>query len=296
MKRQLAACSMLGAIIFLLTAPATPSPGDDTEPEKKISGNAPHGLTLEAGEATVKQGEKVSIPIFLRYNGDGQPPLVADMNFDVKFQPQVAVVRPHPNPARQATAGPDEQPDFPRGNLLGGGVLIAGNAKEAGSVRIGFAGKKGVKPGTGQPSETVTEILFEAVGKPGDETELALHVTICHDTSGKKLDVQLVPGRIRILDDKPPPVVVKPIPDPPPGGDHPQDEPLPPHNNPPPIKNPPPKKPPRRTALDAYIALLMSIQRRPVDDNYDVDQDSKVTSRDSTRILQDAAKTAGEGR
>lgn len=257
----------------------------------------PEGLYVQAGVATVRRGQKVSMPLFLRFNGRGQPPLLTNMNFDVVYRPQVAQVRAHPNPARQATAAANEQPELPRGNLLPGGVLIAGNTKEGGVVYVGFAGNKGIKPGIGRPGETVSEIYFEAVGFPGDTTELALHVTTANDQKGREVEVGVIPGAIHILDDRPPPAG----PDGPggntgpgvgpgagpgggpgkgPGGNHPPGQ----------------VKPPPRTALDAYIALLMSVQRRPVEDNYDVDRDTKVTSRDSTKILQEAAATAGEGR
>ena len=233
------------------TRPADPSP-----PAKR-------GLVLEASRLTVNAGDTFSVPAYLRYRGTGSPPKIGNANFEVSYDPTVVQVLPHPNPARKPNWTTTEQePELPRGNLLPGGTLIAGNARNRGIVRVGFAGKQGAAPGSGRAGETVTEIYFKAVGKPGDKTDLTLKITTANDADGRDIEIIPVHGRVTIS-----------IPgDPSNGGG---------------IVGGRGRG--GVTALDASRALLMSVDRlEPLPQYYDVDRDRRVTSNDSRKILQEA--------
>lgn len=141
-------------------------------------------------------------------------------------------------------------------NLTGGylldGALFDSNIKTSGLIQVGFARASGVS-GDGP----VAYAEFKAVGKAGDRTPLTLAVTTINNTGGSVPAIDLINGEI---------LIVGPeglIPGSCEGGE-------------------------TLTAADAWCALQMSVNNRPVKMVMDMDGDGKVTSRDSTMILQKA--------
>ena len=169
-------CSLLG-VGTVVTGPCRLST-DGSQMEGKVSHNGgyrtvwkatrkvrtttlPSGLYLQAGEAEVRQGKTVSIPIFLHYDGPRQgAPAPASVNFELKYDAKVAKVLPHPPSERMSpSAAAKEAPDLPRGNLLAKGILLAGNSTKSGTVLAGFAGSKGIHPGMGKPGDLYGNLL-----------------------------------------------------------------------------------------------------------------------------------------
>jgi hypothetical protein len=261
---------------------------ENSEEQEEVVDPRPSGLRLEADRKVVDAGTTFSVPVYLRYRGPGNPPELTNMNFEIEFRSDVLRVLPHPNPERKPSwTNETLEPELPRGNLLTSGTLIAGNVQSTGRVRVGFAGKHGIQPGTGRAGETVTEVYFQAIGAPGDETDLNLTITTAHDTQGHTVEVVPVHGHIKIRDVNA-------------GGGKDNDGHArgdgghdrgdidstgsgPDHSDPIKAKE-------RWTALDAYKALLMSVERMESTPLYDVDQDNDVTSRDSTVILKEAIR------
>jgi len=139
--------------------------------------------------------------------------------------------------------------DLVAGNLLGG-RLFSGNAGDSGIIRVGFAGTDGVN-GTG----TVAWITFRAVGRPGDRTELSVTVSTINQPDGTVPGIDRINGAVIITDEN----GLTP-------GDCDGNGYL--------------------TEYDAFCALQMSVQLRPVQLVLDMNGDGQVTSRDATLILQ----------
>ncbi|MDB4109690.1 cohesin domain-containing protein [bacterium] len=139
--------------------------------------------------------------------------------------------------------------DLVAGNLLGG-RLFSANPGDPGIVRVGFSGTDGVF-GTG----TVAWIPFRAVGQPGQRTVLSVTVSTINEPNGAEPPIDRINGAIIIVDAN----GLTP-------GDCDGNGYL--------------------TEFDAFCALQMSVQLRPVQLTLDIDNDGAVTSRDATIILQ----------
>lgn len=139
--------------------------------------------------------------------------------------------------------------DLVAGNLLGG-RLFSANTGDPGIVRVGFSGTDGVF-GTG----TVAWIPFRAVGQPGQRTVLSVTVSTINEPNGAEPAIDRINGAIMIVDAN----GLTP-------GDCDGNGYL--------------------TEYDAFCALQMSVQLRPVQLTLDIDNDGAVTSRDATIILQ----------
>ena len=136
-----------------------------------------------------------------------------------------------------------------QGNLLGNHIFRA-NPNDRGIVRVGVAGTSGIF-GSG----TVAWLPFRAVGQPGDVTQLTVTVSTINTPDGTVPRIDRIHGRIIITDRN------GQVP-----GDCNGDAIL--------------------TEFDAFCALEMSVQLRPVDLVLDMNGDGQVTSRDATLILQ----------
>lgn len=139
--------------------------------------------------------------------------------------------------------------DLVSGNLLGG-RLFSANPGERGIVRVGFSGTDGVF-GTG----TVAWIPFRAVGLPGQRTVLSITVSTINEPNGAEPVIDRINGAVIIVDE------AGLVPGDCDGNGY-------------------------LTEFDAYCALQMSVQLRPVLITLDIDGDGQVTSRDATVILQ----------
>lgn len=186
------------------------------------------GRTLLAERRVVEASQTVTVPVRL-INPDG----VANINFEVLYDPSVVRVE-----------------SIARGSVLGGQVLFESNPSEAGRMRIGFAGQRGLSA-----DGIVANITFRAVGAPGDRTPLTLRVTDIDDPSGAALPINLVNGEVVITG---------------PGGRVPGDC----------------DGDGMLTAADAICALKMSVGLRDVDLTLDANADGQVTSGDAREILQ----------
>lgn len=142
-------------------------------------------------------------------------------------------------------------PEFQRGTFLENS-LGSGNSEQPNRALVGHAQTSG-EDGTG----VITWIEFEARGRPGDRTPLTVVVTTINDPDGTVLSIDRVDGLIQIADAN------GLIP-----GDCNGDG--------------------RLDLDDALCALQMSVQLIPEQLTLDIDVDSRVTSRDSTIILQRA--------
>jgi hypothetical protein len=224
------------------------------------------GLYLEAGKAIVRKNQMVSIPIYLRHSGATPHSTgLASLNFEVSFNDTVAVTLPHPERDRNSPSlETDAPPDAVRGNLLGRSALIAGNKQTEGRVLFGFASNANVLPGRGQPGETITEVFFQAIGAPGDYTNLNLKVTMASDTHGHAVPIETINGWIKIYA----------------AGSR--------------IKPCKSRSKPAINALDAYRALLMSVARIETDPWLDVNRDDDVDSTDAALILRMTGQESGE--
>jgi hypothetical protein len=135
------------------------------------------------------------------------------------------------------------------GNLVGGRLFTA-NPGDPGIIRVGFAGTDGVF-GTG----TVTWIPFRAVGLPGQRTVLSVTVSAINQPDGTVPLIDRIEGSIIITDED------GLVPGDCDGNGY-------------------------LTEFDAFCALQMSVQLRPVLLSLDLNDDGQVTSRDATLILQ----------
>lgn len=190
-------------------------------------------MTLQAGRRRVVAGQSVTIPIWLLRAAD-----VANMNFELGYDADVVA----------APGG------FSKGNMLGG-ALFEVNPKEAGTVRVGFAGNQDLV-GDG----TVAHLVFTATGAAGSRSDLKLKVTTLAGSSGQAPMIATIDGLIEVVG----PDGIQP-------GDVDGDG--------------------QFTARDAGEALKMSVRLIPENKVCDVDRDGQVTSTDARLIL---AKVTGK--
>ena len=130
-------------------------------------------MSLNSANRSVRVGEVTEVPVYLYAARN-----VANINFDLSYDPKVITAVDEPI----------------KGNILSSSSIFAGSSKEKGVVHVGFAGTKGVN-GNG----TVTEVRFQAVGKPGDKSPLRLKVTKIGDPSGNVPEILLVSGEVTIV-------------------------------------------------------------------------------------------------
>jgi hypothetical protein len=209
------------------------SNGPPTSASGEGAGRSPTGgerMTLQAEARRVGAGQTVTVPVWLHRATD-----VANMNVVVRYDANVVV------PAGELLAG----------NLLSN-ALFTGNANEMGTIRLGFAGTRGIS-GTG----TMAYLPFRAVGRPGSRAPLQLTITTANDLQGSELAVDCVDGEVLVVG--PDGLVPGDV-----DGDG------------------------RLTELDALAALQMSVRLIPERLTLDVDGNQQVTSRDATIILQRA--------
>jgi hypothetical protein len=131
------------------------------------------GMILEAEKRSVKSGEKVTVPVWLKNAAD-----VANMNFTVSYTD--GIIR--------------AEGDSTQGSL-DGGAIFAANPKQSGLIRVGFAQTSGMN-GTG----SVALVPFRAIGQPGTQSPLHLEITTVNNPGGAKLTVARVDGWVRIVD------------------------------------------------------------------------------------------------
>ena len=129
-------------------------------------------MALRADSVKIKSGETVPLAVFLD-NSSG----LANMNFNLVYEARVAEAG---NPVK--------------GALLSASTLMVPNSGTAGLVRIGLAGKEDVR-GSG----VMVQIPFKAVGAPGTATELKLVVTTVRSAAGGTPSIRTIDGRIEIL-------------------------------------------------------------------------------------------------
>ncbi len=129
-------------------------------------------MTLQAGRRSVRQGESVTVPIWL-LKAQG----VANLNFNIKYDANVA-----------KAAGV-----IAKGNLLDK-ALFEANPQESGIVRVGFAQNSDLS-GYG----TVAQVTFQANGAPGSKTPLTLEVTTISSASSGKPPIELINGEIVVV-------------------------------------------------------------------------------------------------
>ena len=157
-----------------------------------------------------------------------------------------------------------------RGNLVRN-ALFAPNANTSGLVRIGFAQSNPL----GVPLGVLAYLPFRAVGQPGQHTLLKITVTAAADGKGQPLMVQTADGCLCIVHE---------------GG----------------VISGDPNQDGRVTALDAWIALMISVGREAelaalrIDVARakvvcNVDGQAGVTSTDAAEILRMAAKQVAQG-
>ena len=141
-----------------------------------------------------------------------------------------------------------------KGNVYPASCSFVANAPQPGKILVGFADSKGVS-GSG----TAAEIRFEVKGRPGNETPLNLSVSTINDASGKELDISIGIGRVTVVGED----GLMP-------GDVDGDG--------------------KVTALDALMALKMSVKLIEENKILDMDADNSVTSRDAVMIMQQALR------
>jgi hypothetical protein len=223
-------------------------------------------MALRADAIKVKTGETVLLPVFLD-NSSG----LANMNFNIVYEARVAEAG---NPVK--------------GALLSAQTLMVPNAGAAGLVRIGLAGKEDIR-GSG----VMVQIPFKAVGAPGTATELKLAVTTIRSAAGGTPSIKTINGRIEILGaDASGGTTAAPGTTGAGGA-----KPAPPVATTPPAANPSPAGgaiPGDANgngvleAVDALMALKMSVGLIPEAMVCDIDKDGRVTSTDARLILSKA--------
>lgn len=188
----------------------------------------PGGMTLRTESRSVASGGTVTVPVWLE-----EAAAVANANFALTYDP--SVVR-----AERVV----------KGGFVANSMLFEANPKDAGTVRIGFAGSKDLG-GSGP----VAHVVFRAVGQPGTKTALQLGVTTLASAAGSRPAVRTVDGSIAVLTED---------------GQHPGDA----NGN------------GVLDAGDALEALKMSVKLIPEKKHCDLDKDGAVTSTDARLILQ----------
>jgi hypothetical protein len=119
-------------------------------------------------------------------------------------------------------------------------------------VKISFAGNTGFS-GSG----SIAILTFKVIGQTGSSSPITVTVDSAGTSSGKSVTVPVKSGKITVG-----------------------------NNNP---NNPGGRSTGKPTALDALIALKISVEKIPFDANYDVSKDGKVNSNDARQILGLAA-------
>jgi len=272
---------MLTAGKWCIVYPDHIEPAED--PGTEVQGNL-QGLAMET--RTVRSGTQLTMPILLKGIPSGAAGGLGNVNFEVTYDPGVVAVTGNVS----------------RGNVYPGGMLFEANPKESGRVRIGFAGDHGITQ-TG----TVAQIPFQVRGQPGQQTALTIKVLQSQTPKGQVVTLATTHGKIIIASPTPPPSGGSGSGSPTehlapssghvsPSGQVTPTENLAPssHHIPPALHNPDGTLKGdmdgkgRLTAKDAEGALQMSVGKRPVDMNLDVDKDSRVMSADARLILQQA--------
>ena len=184
--------------------------------------------TLLAEERRVVEGQRVVVPVRL-LNPDG----VANIDYTVTYDPTVVV--------------PDGA--IIKGSLLGRARMEA-NPADSGIIQIAFAQRTGLST-----DGIVANLIFRAVGRPGDVTDLGVAVMDIDDERGNTLRISLIDGKVEIIG---PDASVR--------GDCDYDNEL--------------------TMADVICALQIAVGLMEVDLNVDVTRDGRVTSGDARQILQ----------
>jgi len=152
------------------TSGTGPTTGTSTTPQEPASVTR---FTIQAGRREGKQGEIVTVPVYLLV-----PDGVANLNVVISYSTAVA-----------QTEG-----KVAHGNVLGN-ALFEANAAEAGLARIGIAGNKPLSE-----SGILAHIPFKITGKPGDHTELNVAVSTANRVDGTMPLADTLSGDILVLD------------------------------------------------------------------------------------------------
>ncbi len=175
MKRKLKAGQrgpVMGIIFCLLVLTAVTAWAQQTPTAK---------ITVES--KTVAPASKTTLQITVENVPD---PGIASVQGEFRYDPKVLSVN-------------DVQ--FPQ--ILGGSNVIAVNRKTAGLVRFAAtlygANLKGIKSGV------LLEFSVEAVGKPGDKSDLTLAVEVLSDVGYELITHQIINGVFEIKKEEPPP-------------------------------------------------------------------------------------------
>jgi hypothetical protein len=119
-------------------------------------------------------------------------------------------------------------------------------------VKISFAGNSGFS-GTG----SIAILTFKVIGQNGASSPVTVTVDSAGTTGGKSVTIPVNSGKVTVAT--------------------------------PSTDNPGGRAAGKATALDALIALKISVEKMPFDANYDVAKDGKVNSNDARQILVLAA-------
>jgi hypothetical protein len=119
-------------------------------------------------------------------------------------------------------------------------------------VKISFAGNSGFS-GTG----SIAILTFQVIGQSGASSPVTVTVDSAGTTGGKSVTIPVKSGKVTVGNTNP--------------------------------DNPGGRAAGKATALDALIALKISVEKMPFDANYDVAKDGKVNSNDARQILVLAA-------
>lgn len=184
-------------------------------------------FTVVAARRQLNAGETVLLPVEIR-----QPAGVTNLNVTIEYENAVAKVSEKPAP----------------GDLKQSRIFESNHA-EAGIVRIGMAGSKGITA-DGQ----LAIIPFTATGKAGDRTPLKVTVTTANGEDGAPMIATTIDGELQIVQHIP--------------GDTDGDG--------------------KVSMTDAMEALKMSVKLLPEDTKADMDTDGRVTSNDARLILSKA--------
>jgi hypothetical protein len=156
-----------------VTPPTEPPVTPPTQPPVTPPPPPALGMILEAEKRSVKSGDKVIVPVWLKNATD-----VANMNFTVSYTD--SIIR--------------AEGDSTQGSL-DSGAIFAANPHQSGLVRVGFAQTAGMN-GSG----TVVLVPFRAIGQAGTQSPLHLEITTVNNPGGAKLTVARVDGWVRIVD------------------------------------------------------------------------------------------------
>jgi hypothetical protein len=179
-----------------------------------------------------------------------KPNNVADLNWTLTYDPKV--IQPSIKWALPKSKVEELDPNVHKGNLLDKATFRA-NTAETGIVYGSFMELSGLKATT---TGTVGVIRFRVVGEKGASTPLHLSVKPVHGPSGTNLPMHLLHGSIHVIG----------------------------KNERPPGTGPSTPLGGGPMALDALVALKMSVNLIPPEPNYDVDRVDGVTARDAVII------------